>query len=108
MLVPPPAPPPAPGDARRPLPELPLEGPLPAVDPLPKASRRQRVVVVLLTVAIGLLLWGALIYRPGWHLPDHRPCRPGQTTDCVGGLEEVLLLPPPEAAASVGATASSP
>ncbi|MEK8047966.1 hypothetical protein [Ideonella margarita] len=61
-------------------------------------SRRQRLTIVAVTVATVVGLWLLLIYRPGGHprvIPRFgtEACKPGQTTDCVGGQANVLLLP---------------
>jgi len=59
-------------------------------------SRRQRLIIVAVTVATVVTLWMVLIYRPGWHLrprPDAPTCAKGQTTGCVGGKADVMLIP---------------
>lgn len=70
-------------------------------------STRQRLRILGLTLATVLALWLLLIYRPGghysWYLP--KPCKPGQTKDCVGGQADVMLLP---AAPASGAASGGP
>jgi len=72
-------------------------------------SRRQRLIIVAVTVATVVVLWLLLIYHPGgkprvW--PEPKRCAPGQTEGCVGGKADVLLLPAaPASPASPGASA---
>jgi hypothetical protein len=73
-------------------------------------SRRQRLVIIAITVATVVGLWMLLLLRPGFQarpIPGTplAPCLPGQTTGCVGGRADVLLIPtaPPSAAASAPA-----
>ncbi|HJV71194.1 hypothetical protein [Ideonella sp.] len=61
-------------------------------------SRRQRLVIVAITVATVVALWMLLLLRPGFHarpIPGTplAPCPPGQTSGCVGGKADVLLIP---------------
>ncbi len=59
-------------------------------------SRRQRLIIVAVTTATVVGLWLLLIYRPGWHVrtfPDVPTCAKGQTTGCVGGKADVMLIP---------------
>lgn len=70
-------------------------------------SRRQRLVIIAITVATVVALWMLLLLRPGFQtrpIPGTplAPCPPGQTSGCVGGKADVLLIPtaPPSAAAS--------
>ena len=60
-------------------------------------SRRQRLIIIAVTVATVVGLWMLLIYRPGWHVrkfPDNaKRCEKGQTTGCVGGKADVMLIP---------------
>ncbi|HEX5687162.1 MAG TPA: hypothetical protein VFY73_24365 [Ideonella sp.] len=66
-------------------------------------SRRQRLIIVAVTAATVVALWMLLIYRPGWHVrkfPDNaQPCAKGQTTGCVGGKADVMLIPATPASA---------
>jgi len=81
---------------------------VPKKDPDPAryqpSSRRQRLIVIAVTAATVVVLWLLLIYRPGGHYTIYDPpkpaCKPGQTTDCVGGKADVLLLPASPASAS--------
>lgn len=65
-------------------------------------SRRQRLFIVVATVATVVVMWLMLLGRPG---PAVKPipgsqlgrCLPGQSNGCVGGKAEVLLLPAPSA-----------
>lgn len=74
-------------------------------------SRRQRLIIIAVTAATVVTLWMLLIYRPGWHVrkfPDSvKRCAPGQTTGCVGGKADVMLIPA-EPPASAAALASQP
>ena len=67
-------------------------------------SRRQRLIIIAVTVATVVALWMLLLFRPGWHerkFPDNaKPCEKGQTSGCVGGKADVLLIPAEPAAAS--------
>jgi hypothetical protein len=61
-------------------------------------SRRQRLVIIALTVATVVVLWLVLLLRPGFRVEpipgtERAPCPPGQTTGCVGGQADVLLIP---------------
>jgi hypothetical protein len=62
-------------------------------------STRQRLRILAVTVATVLGLWLLLIYRPGghydWYTP--KPCKAGQSKDCIGGQANVLLVPAPAA-----------
>lgn len=65
-------------------------------------TSRQRLRILAVTVVTVLALWLLLIYRPGghydWYTP--KPCKPGQTKDCIGGQANVMLLPAPAASAA--------
>ena len=78
--------------------------PGPPVDQYRPTTARARLVIIAVTLATVLGLWYLMIYKPGWHARDlgPRPCRAGQTTNCIGGQADVLLLPaePASAAAS--------
>ncbi|WP_374562364.1 hypothetical protein [Ideonella sp.] len=72
-------------------------------------SRRQRLIIIAVTAATVVGLWMLLIYRPGWHLrprEDMPNCTKGQTTGCVGGKADVMLIPATPAAAPSSAPAS--
>lgn len=70
-------------------------------------SRRQRLIIIAVTVATVVALWMLLLFRPGWHVrkfPDSvKRCEPGQTTGCVGGKADVMLIPAQPAPAASGA-----
>ncbi len=81
-------------------------------DPYRPTTRRQRLVIVALTVATVVALWLVLLMRPGFHvepLPgtSRAPCSGAQTTGCVGGKAEVVLLPAPAASAGAAAAGAS-
>jgi len=85
---PPPAPSPSPID-----PAL-----LPRVDKFRPTTRRQRLVIMAVAAATVVVLWLLLLYRPGGNpyryvQPPPAPCTAGQTSGCVGGQSNVLLLP---------------
>jgi len=70
-------------------------------------SRRQRLVIIAITVATVVALWMILLLRPGFQarpIPGTllAPCPPGQTSGCVGGKADVLLIPTPAASAAAG------
>lgn len=76
-------------------------------------STRQRRIIIGVTVVVFVVMWILLVWEPGFnpatrypHLnepPRDQPaCAPGQTTGCVGGQANVMLLP----AASSPASAS--
>lgn len=73
-------------------------------------SRRQRLIIIAVTVATVVALWMLLLFRPGWHqrkFPDNgKPCEKGQTTGCVGGRADVMLIPasPAPDASAAGVT----
>lgn len=73
-------------------------------------SRRQRLVIIAVTVATVVALWMLLLLRPGWHqrkFPDHaKLCEKGQTTGCVGGRADVMLIPASPASPAPGASAA--
>ncbi|HSI56195.1 MAG TPA: hypothetical protein VLA16_01480 [Ideonella sp.] len=79
-------------------------------------SRRQRLVILAVAVATVVTLWFLLIWRPGGHyrlypIAEQPACKPGQTTGCVGGQANVMLIPAqPASAASAapGGAASQP
>jgi hypothetical protein len=58
-----------------------------------------RLQVLAATVLTVLVLWLLLLFKPGAHVrsfPEpaaRRPCPTGQSTGCVGGQADVLLLP---------------
>lgn len=64
-------------------------------------STRQRLRILGVSVAVALGLWLLLLYRPGghydWYTP--KPCRAGQTKDCIGGQANVMLVPATSASA---------
>jgi hypothetical protein len=74
-------------------------------------TRRQRLKLMALTVAAVSALWMVLLLRPGAHVRvfppsgTERPCAPGQSTGCVGGQANVVLLPAERASAAASARA---
>jgi hypothetical protein len=69
--------------------------------------RRQRLIIVAVTVATVVTLWMVLLLRPGWHVrtfPDAAKCAKGQTTGCVGGKADVMLIPATPAVSASPAT----
>jgi len=59
-------------------------------------SRRQRLIIVAVTVATVVTLWMVLLLRPGWHVrtfPDAPNCTKHQVPGCVGGKADVMLIP---------------
>ncbi|HEV8690852.1 MAG TPA: hypothetical protein VGQ91_11185 [Ideonella sp.] len=59
-------------------------------------SRRQRRIIIAVTAATVVVLWLLLIYHPGGKprvYPEPKRCAPGQTTGCVGGQADVMLIP---------------
>jgi hypothetical protein len=69
-------------------------------------SRRQRLIIIAVTLATVLALWWLLLVHPGgdYSLPDLPPptaCSPGQTKGCVGEVIGVKIITP-------GASASAP
>lgn len=80
-------------------------------NPYRPTTRRQRLVILAITTAVVVALWMLLIERPGWKvqpIPGSplAPCRAGQTTDCVGGQANVLLIPAAPAPGASGASAA--
>ena len=80
-------------------------------NPYRPTTRRQRLVILAITTAVVVALWMLLIERPGWKvqpIPGSplAPCRAGQTTDCVGGQANVLLIPATPAPGASGASAA--
>ncbi len=91
----------------------PAPGELPRLDELVSdfepVTRRQRLVIVAVAVVTVVVLWLLLLYRPGGHprvfppsppASSSLPCPPGQSSGCVGGQADVLLLPAASAPAS--------
>ncbi|MDE2080948.1 MAG: hypothetical protein KGI90_06310 [Burkholderiales bacterium] len=68
---------------------------------------RRRWLIGLLAIATAITIFWLLIYRPGglhgprWH-PGRALCAPGQSTECVGGQSDVILLPPAGPASAGG------
>jgi hypothetical protein len=75
-------------------------------------TRRQRLVIVAVTVATVVALWMLLLLRPGAHVrvfppsAAERPCPPGQLKGCVGGQLDTVLLPPDPAQGASDATSA--
>jgi hypothetical protein len=77
----------------------------PKVDPYRPTSRRQKLVIVAVTVATVVGLWVLLLMRSHVEpIPGSQKgrCLPNQTTGCVGGQADVMLVP-----ASVPASGAS-
>jgi hypothetical protein len=68
----------------------------PQVDPYRPTSRRQKLVIVAVTVATVVGLWVLLLMRshvepiPG---SQRGRCLPNQTSGCVGGKADITVLP---------------
>jgi hypothetical protein len=69
-------------------------------------SGRQRLWIAVLAVATAATVLLSLIYRPGGVkrsaavvAPDKALCASGQSTGCVGGVAEVIVVPPRAASA---------
>lgn len=85
-----------------------MHDPLPEPDPYRPTSRRQRLVIGVVAVAIALGVMVAVLQPHVRFLradkarqsQDKPRCTATQTTDCVGGTMEVLRVPPAAAAAS--------
>lgn len=80
------------------------------VDRFRPTTPRQRLGIVAAAVATVVILWLLLLYRPGGNPrryvpPPPVPCAPGQTSGCIGGQADVLLLPGVPAS---GASATRP
>jgi hypothetical protein len=80
-------------------------------------SRRRRLLIALLAVATAVTIVWTLLRPPAGsragaaaaRMPDVPLCGPGQTTDCVGGREEVFMVgPSPTAVAPAPARSASP
>jgi hypothetical protein len=77
----------------------------PQVDPYRPTGRRQKLVIVAVTVATVVGLWVLLLKPPHVEpIPGSQRgrCLPGQTSGCVGGQADITLMPapPPASAAS--------
>jgi hypothetical protein len=69
-------------------------------DELPATPWRWRALILLLAVSTAITIVLALIYQPGRQPrpappppPDALPCKPGQTSGCVGGKADITLVP---------------
>ena len=75
-------------------------------------SRRRRLLILVLGISTALTVAWMLLERPGGvHGPKSKveapTCMNGQTTECVGGKVEVLVVPTPvqgQAAKAASAT----
>ncbi len=69
-------------------------------------SRRRKLLIVALAVATAFTVVNLLLDPPGGVRRQHiqrvdRPaCSASQTTDCVGGQTDVIVVPPAAATAS--------
>jgi hypothetical protein len=78
-------------------------GVLPQVDPYRPTSRRQKLAIVAVTVATVAGLWVLLLMRSHVEpIPGSQKgrCLPNQTSGCVGGQADVVLVPAASAPAS--------
>ena len=68
-------------------------------NPFRPVTPRQRRWIIVATLLMGALMWGLLLFRPGAHprvfppSADAPTCVPGQTSGCVGGKADVILIP---------------
>ena len=78
---------------------------VPQVDPYRPTSRRQKLVIVAITVPTVVALW-VLLLKPSEVEPipgsQRGRCLPNQTSGCVGGQADITLMP-----ASTPASAAS-
>lgn len=68
----------------------------PEVDPYRPTGRRQKLVIVAVTAATVVGLWVLLLMRAHVEpIPGSQKgrCLPNQTTGCVGGQADVMLVP---------------
>ena len=64
------------------------------VDPFPPMSTRRKVLVFLLAVATAVTVILSLLRPPaGSRRPPATPCPPGQSSGCVGGKVDVIVVP---------------
>ena len=73
-------------------------------------SRRQRLLIIAATAAMVVTVWVLLVHDSGAErrklpAPPPPPCAPGQTTGCVGGKADVMLIAPAAPASGVSAPA---
>ncbi len=74
--------------------------------PFPRLRWRRRALIALLAVATAITVVTTLLHPPGGvhriraMAADVAACAPGQTTACVGGTAEVIMMPGPAASAS--------
>ena len=89
------------------------------VEEFPTPPWRRRLLIVLLALATAATVVLSMIYRPGGvqrtpppPAPDVERCTDGQTSGCVGGRAEVILMTPapgePASASSGGASMNRP
>ncbi len=86
----------------------------PQDEPYRPVKGRRRLLIALLAVATALTVVWSLLERPGgvqWKPrpppPDRAPCAQGQTSDCVGGKADVIMMSPMAAPAPPAAPAAS-
>lgn len=74
------------------------------VDRFRPTTRRQRLGIIAAAVATVVILWLLLLYRPGGnprrYVTQPAPCAQGQSSGCIGGQADVLLLPGPAPSAA--------
>jgi hypothetical protein len=79
-----------------------MQPPTPPLEkPYRPTSGRQRLIILALAIAMGItvllvMLGPQLRFMRADHdrrSADKPPCRPGQTTDCVGGTMGVIVTP---------------
>lgn len=82
------------------------------VDRFRPTTRRQRLGIIAAAAATVVILWLLLLYRPGGnprrYVTQPAPCAPGQSSGCVGGQADVLLLPSGPASAGAAASTARP
>ena len=66
------------------------------VDPYPRMSRRRRLLIALLAIATAVTVVLMLLRPPaGSRRPAPAPCASGQTSGCIGGKADVIVVPAP-------------
>ncbi len=76
-------------------------------------SGRRRLLILLLAIATAVTIFWLLLYRPGGVKATRvrvlpAVCAPGQTTGCIGGQSDVIVLPPQVAASAAPASGGHP
>ena len=81
--------------------------PPPDIDDFPAPPWRRRLLTLLLALAAASVVMFFML-RPPTPVPPHlvppprdaKPCAPGQTSGCVGGMASVIVTPKPEGSAA--------